>query len=422
MSSRGQENIGQFSSQYHTARAQCAIAAVLLLAKAIFGWTVPFKTTWLELDKIRPEELSLVVAVVLLYALVRMFVEWAQTDPARRAFRSSQLEFFGTVLLGVAGILATVTPMVPKATVRTLLEVPRIPAAITIVYGMILGLALSTAIWSLSLVRSRADAAKLGLPRLPTVTRAMLRALALTAGLGIIVLAYAFYSAGRFSYLWSWLVFGPSVILTSGTIWEVWISWAKDDSGQLRRQVAKQKMRAATDQHDTLYIIGGHAPIARHNGSPLARAAHAGDAAEVRRLLDSGADPDGAGHLGWTPLAMAVAEGHKEVVEALIDAGADVNVKNLAGRTPLMFACRYGFIDIARKLLDSGADPEASPSLPEANALMAAAQGGHEDVVRLLLERGAKAKVLDGNGNTAIDYAQAAGHGKVAAILRTHSK
>lgn len=58
---------------------------------------------------------------------------------------------------------------------------------------------------------------------------------------------------------------------------------------------------------------------------PLNRAALQGNAAEVTRLLEAGAFPDGQDETGFTPLMVAAREGHTEVVRLLIDAGADVN-------------------------------------------------------------------------------------------------
>ena len=138
----------------------------------------------------------------------------------------------------------------------------------------------------------------------------------------------------------------------------------------------------------------------------------------VETLLNSGANPNQVDQLGWTPLSLAVAEGKRDVVDKLLEFGADANIKNLAGRTALMFACRYGFADLAEKLIDHGADPNVMPVLPEPNALMVAAQFGHEQVVRLLLSRGADAKAKTRDGKTAIEYAQIGGHGKVSALLR----
>ena len=50
--------------------------------------------------------------------------------------------------------------------------------------------------------------------------------------------------------------------------------------------------------------------------------------------------------------------------------------------------------------------------------LHAAADGGHADVVRLLLARGADAHAVEESGQTPLDYAVALGNGDAVAALR----
>ena len=55
------------------------------------------------------------------------------------------------------------------------------------------------------------------------------------------------------------------------------------------------------------------------DATPLHRAAHAGDAALVDRLLAAGGDADAATRHGVTPLALASARGHAAVVAILLE-------------------------------------------------------------------------------------------------------
>ena len=87
----------------------------------------------------------------------------------------------------------------------------------------------------------------------------------------------------------------------------------------------------------------------------LRRSAGDGDYAEVKRLIEEGADVNAQDKdLGWNALGEASREGHIEIVELLIEEGADVNVN--AYGTALMFASQYGHIDIVRLLIEAGAD------------------------------------------------------------------
>jgi ankyrin repeat protein len=169
--------------------------------------------------------------------------------------------------------------------------------------------------------------------------------------------------------------------------------------------------------------------------TPLAQAAARGDAAEVRSLLQGGADPNGAdgsritplmwagraGSVesiralaaagaaldtrdqavnGWTALVHAIHKGQDDAADALLAAGADPNVRCDGGSTALMFAAAYGNARMVRTLLDRGADPHAEAT-GGVTALWNAAGGGglfdftdgpsvgtcHPEIVRALLER-----------------------------------
>lgn len=114
-------------------------------------------------------------------------------------------------------------------------------------------------------------------------------------------------------------------------------------------------------------------------------ASEGGDAAEVARLLASGAAADERRAPGGeTPLMRAAARGHEPVVRALLDAGADACARRADGFTPLILAVFFG----------------------------------HEPVVRLLVERGADASARTGLGTTAARWAEARGFASMAEVLR----
>ena len=133
------------------------------------------------------------------------------------------------------------------------------------------------------------------------------------------------------------------------------------------------------------------------------------DLATVRRLLESGADPNESND-GHTVLMEALQEPEKffdddsyAVVKLLIEAGADVDAADREQRTPLHFAVCPGPRAVAL-LLDAG----ANPNLKDADGLTPL----HEcvnfsaaEVARQLLAAGADPSARDGDGKTAYERA-----------------
>ena len=119
-------------------------------------------------------------------------------------------------------------------------------------------------------------------------------------------------------------------------------------------------------------------------------AAYWNDPEAVRLLLASGAAADAANDLGVTPLWLAANNGNAAVVEALLAGGADLNLALPSGETVLMTASRTGDADAVRALLAAGADPHATERAHRQTALMWAVAQQHAEVVRLLLEAGAR--------------------------------
>ena len=106
--------------------------------------------------------------------------------------------------------------------------------------------------------------------------------------------------------------------------------------------------------------------------------------AEIAKLLvEAGANVNAADYLGQTPLEWAAKYASHDIVQMLIKAGADVNAESRYG-TVLMAGTR---VAIAKLLIDAGADVNAGTIMsPLANA----AKYGNAELIRLLVEKGAK--------------------------------
>jgi hypothetical protein len=125
--------------------------------------------------------------------------------------------------------------------------------------------------------------------------------------------------------------------------------------------------------------------------TPLLGAIMRQDVAEVKRLLDSGADPNqGRFFGGTTPLLLAIAQHQHEVALQLLEKGADPKAVDAGGSTALMWASttETGELSIVKELLRRGADPNL-PNKSGETALMWALKRGYTPVVETLKQHGA---------------------------------
>jgi hypothetical protein len=159
---------------------------------------------------------------------------------------------------------------------------------------------------------------------------------------------------------------------------------------------------------------------AKPEASALVAAAAANDMAGIRMLMDRGVPVGGKDEIGRTPLMHAAGNGNLKAVALLLAKGADVNaitadradtVKNgpvaMGYLTALMLAAPAGGPEIVKTLLDAGAKVNAL-DVRQMTPLMLAVATDHADprTVRLLLERGADARLADKTGLTAGDWAK----------------
>ena len=172
--------------------------------------------------------------------------------------------------------------------------------------------------------------------------------------------------------------------------------------------------------------------------TPIAEAAGLGDARMVKMLLDAGAEPEGANQDGQTALMLAIKRGELPVVEMLIKAGANVNaVEKFHNQTPLMWAAaaQKNAGEMVKLLLSKGADvkpralysdwPSQITSEPRAQyrpvggltALLYAARDGCYDCVEALIAAGADVNVPTPEGVTPLMLALDNEHNDVAKLL-----
>jgi len=202
-----------------------------------------------------------------------------------------------------------------------------------------------------------------------------------------------------------------------------------------------------------LALIAAFRPAAAQS-TPLVDAAAAGDLASVIRLLGEGVAVDNRDTRGRTALLAATQANHVAVARALVDAGADVNAKdsiedspflyagaegrleilqltlaqadlksvNRFGGTALIPAAHHGHVETVRALLDTTIDIDHVNRLGWTALLEAVILGDggprHAEIVRLLVDRGARIDLADRDGVTPLQHAERRGQTAVVAILK----
>jgi uncharacterized protein len=152
--------------------------------------------------------------------------------------------------------------------------------------------------------------------------------------------------------------------------------------------------------------LPGHA-----NVTPLMAAAFHADDATAEILLAKGADANARDDTGKSAIVYAAARASSPIVARLLDRGIDVNARYANDLTLLMWGAGYDdsakaadAVDVVRLLLDRGARIEDRDNRGR-TALMIAAETNHAEVVDLLLSRGADPQARDKAGKVAADIA-----------------
>ncbi len=138
----------------------------------------------------------------------------------------------------------------------------------------------------------------------------------------------------------------------------------------------------------------------------------------VKLLLDLNADPNNCGGKRIMPLLAAAAIDDKEIMELLIGAGAALNgCCESVGQPPLFGAVVKGKVRAVTLLLDHGADVNFCCLHVGGTALMAASGNGDIEMVKLLIGRGADPNIITKTGYHALYFAIERGAHQVMRLL-----
>jgi hypothetical protein len=210
-------------------------------------------------------------------------------------------------------------------------------------------------------------------------------------------------------------------------------------------EIAKTLLNAGAEVDALADMYGGHYTTMSMLVSSCHPAKAGVQVALVETLLECGAALEARGSAKWgSPVMTALAFGYLSAAEVLVRRGAPVDniaaaaglgrladaAQTLATADPesrhraLALAAQHGHVDIVRLLLDAGED--SSRYNPDGNhshstPLHQAVLAGHDAVVRLLVERGARLDIKDTiYQGTPLGWAMHAGQTAIEKYLRTH--
>ena len=158
-----------------------------------------------------------------------------------------------------------------------------------------------------------------------------------------------------------------------------------------------------------MLLIGNGADIGSlvaDASNALQKACKCGHIEVAKVLLDNGANPNTSDRWVWTPLHYAARGCHSDLVALLLLMDADPNAQTLLGLTACHIAASRGDTVAVRFMLETkfGSGFNNSLMTQEGNTLLhSAAEAGHLEVIRLLLQRGFDVLTKNKHGSTAQD-------------------
>lgn len=137
-----------------------------------------------------------------------------------------------------------------------------------------------------------------------------------------------------------------------------------------------------------------------------------------RRWLYSLGDVSWVDMTGQTPFLRAALSGDTKIMRLLLERGADPNIATLGGTTALMAAAgvnwtvaqtytvsKEALLEAIQICLEHGADVNATNSMG-LTAVMGAANRGSDEIIKFLVEKGARLNVKDVTGRTPTTWAE----------------
>ena len=195
-----------------------------------------------------------------------------------------------------------------------------------------------------------------------------------------------------------------------------------DDARRSRRPLSVGLVGNVSEVIPELVRRGARVNGRDHRGrTPLLAATWRNHVAVGRFLIQEGANVNAKDLIQDTPFLVAGAEGRAELLKLMLAAGADLKDTNRYGGTALIPAAHRGHVEAVKLLIATKIDKDhvnnyGWTALMEAVVL---GDGGpaHTEIVRLLVQAGANARIPDRDGITPLEHARKRGYAEMVRIL-----
>jgi len=195
-------------------------------------------------------------------------------------------------------------------------------------------------------------------------------------------------------------------------------------TGQLVRAVTRQDLAEV----ENILMQQGYDvnEVNEKKENPILIATHLNNLEIARKLIDAGANVNMQDEIKDSAYLYAGAQGRTEILRYILEHARpepDQKVRNRYGGNALIPAAEKGYIENVKLLLADGRvdinlqNEFGYSALIEAVALKDGSQV-YQDIVKLLLDGGAKTDLKDRTGKTALDYAEEKGYVVMAQMIK----
>lgn len=451
----------ELTSEYFRARNGAVITSVALFMWRVFGFDLRALIPWLQ-EKGVPEHAYLphFIVAVTIYFLVRMRIEWAQSDQRRRSQAASKIDIGLTFLISVLGIGVSYDSLVQNSIFEQISIWIMVGA---MALGVLFGYSLTFIIANILTFRTKEERQESWLEaRVPIPAKACITFTLPVSGLILLFLYSLMLLAGDAKWTLFFITI-PSVLIPfclydlkskvaalkkASNAYEAYVFADRGfhrmrDILSLKGKITQKSVVRTLERMDARRVPTSHvllqecvvAKVKGENGDflTLVPKRHWSKYIKIRSTPKN--KSDGSSHIIKMPIGMIKIDEHKlknarspEQVDKVIRSSLNCALEEfwaeherrlsefLSPTDKLIDAVYRDKLDKVRALVNKGADVDCVGNGGWTPIIMASAQG-YENIARLLLEKGASPNSANHLGRTGLHFSSRYGNQVMTKLL-----